>query len=125
DARLHRRAIFARAHDVRAIDAAMEAREQSPALGIGADDADESRPAAKRRDVIGGVARPAAHHFRGVVLQDQDRRFSRYASDLAVDKFVGNDVADDEHSAVRKAVDEGEKPLLAFGLAWLGMNGTG
>ena len=49
----------------------------------------------------------------------------RDAGDLAVDELVGDDVADDEHPAVRKAVDEREEPLLALGFAGLRMNGTG
>ena len=119
------RPVLARAHDVRAIDAAVKAREQAAAFGIRADHAHQTRAAAKGRDVVGRVARPAGHHLRRVVLEDQDRRLPGDAGDLAVDELVGDDVADDEDTAVREAVDEREQPLLALGLAGLRMNGTG
>ena len=109
----------------RAIDAAVKAREQAARFGIRADHAHQARAAAKGRDVVGGVARPAGHHLRRVVLQDQDRRFAGDAGDLAVDELVGDDVADHEDAAVREAVDEREQPLPALGLAGLRMDGTG
>jgi len=125
NARLHGRAVFAGAHDMGAIDAAVKAGEQPAPLGIGADHADETCAAAEGRDVVGGVARPAGHHFRRTVLEDQDRRFPGDSGDLTVDELVGDDVADDEDAAARKAVDEREEPLLALGFTRLRMNGTG
>ena len=123
NARLDRRPVLARAHDVRTVDAAVKARQQPPPFGIGAHHADEPRAAAERRDVVGGVARAAGDHLGRVVLQDQHRRFARDARDLAVDELVGDDVADDQHAAVRKAVDEREQALFALGFSRQRMNG--
>ena len=62
-----------------AVDAAMEAGEQAPPLGIGADEADEARPPAERGDVVRGVAgAPAtisvASYFRMSTGASRDTR---------------------------------------------------
>ena len=110
---------------VRALDAAMEAREQPAAFGIGADEAGEPRAAAERGDVVRGVAGAAGDHLGRVVLEDQHRRLARHARDLAVDELVGDEVADDQHAAAAEAVDEREQAFLALGLAGQRVNGSG
>ena len=123
DARLDRRAVLPRADDVRVVDAAVEARQQAPAFGVGARRAPTSlRPAAEGGDVVRRVARAAGDDLRRVVLQDQHRRLARHARHLAVDELVGDQIAEHEHAAAREAVDEGEEPFLALRFAGQGMD---
>ncbi len=77
--RLDRRPVAAHALDAPSIHAAMEAGQQPPAFRVGADTADKRRASAERRHVVGGVSRSTGHDLRGVVFQNQNRRFSRHA----------------------------------------------
>jgi len=103
----------------------VQARNHAPPLAIGAHQASQLGPAAERGDVVGGVAGAAGNHGRCVIPEDEHRRLARNARDLAEDELVGDDVADDQHKAARKAVDDGKQTLLEFGLTGQWMNGTG
>src|SRR5436190_8417535 len=122
--RLHRRAIRPRPQHPFAVDAAVKTRQQSPPLAVVADDAGQPGTAAERGDVVRRVASAARHDFRGVVLEDQHRRFARDSLDVAVDELVRDQVADDEHAPARETVDEPEQALSALGLAGLRMYGS-
>ena len=99
-----------RAHERRADRHARCSAPQQPAAGlVAADDADQSRAAAERRDVVGGVAAAARHDLGRVVLEDQHRRLARDARDAAVDELVGHDVADDGDRPAPQRVDQREE----------------
>src|SRR5439155_6779949 len=51
-------------------------------------------------------------------------RLTRDAGDVAVDELVGDEIADDQDAAARKAVDEPEQPFPALGLAGKRMHAT-
>ena len=111
-----------RTHDVRALDAAGEAREKPSPFGVGADQSRKAGAAPERGNVVRGVARAAGHHLGRVVLEDQHRRLARDAGDLAVDELVGDEVADDQHAAAAEPVDERKQAFLALGIAGQRMN---
>src|SRR5262249_16922059 len=125
DARFDRRAVPAGANDVAAVDTAMKAAQQAAAFGVRADEPEETRPAAQRGDVVGGVRRPASHHFGGVVFQDQDGRLARDARNLAIHELVRDQITDNEDAPARESLDKAQQALFALGLAGQRMDGTG
>src|SRR5712692_9333560 len=59
-----------------------------------------------RRPSTSAPTMPARHDLGGVVLENEHRRFARDPRHLAVDEFIGDEVADDEDAAAGEAVDE-------------------
>ena len=64
---------------------------------------------AQRGDIGRGVARSAGNNFGRVVVEDQDRRLTRYARELTVDELVDDEIAEDGYADAGKAVDEDQE----------------
>ena len=104
NARLDRRPVVLRAHDLRAVDGPREASRAGASLRASV----PTMPASARRapsaaTLLAALPAPPGNDLRGVVLEDEHRRLARDARDLAVDELVGDEVADDQHPSPPKA----------------------
>src|SRR5215468_2082360 len=102
----------------------MEAFEQPTAFRVVTDDTGETGTSAKRRDVVGRIARAARHNLGGVVLEDQNGSLARHAGNFSVDVLVGDQVANDQHTPAAEAIDEAEQTFFALGFSWKRMDGS-
>src|SRR5712692_5956916 len=79
--------------------------EQNTARLVFADNRDKGDFGAQSCKIRGAIGSAARHCFRMLVTQNEDGRFARDAADLAIDKPVGNRVADHEQALLRKGAD--------------------
>jgi hypothetical protein len=117
NAGLHRSQVFRRAHQGTCIDVP-QARAQPLARFVVASETDNLRKRPQRGHVAGGIARPARHNLRRVVLKDEHGRLARHAGDAPVDELVGDQVANNGDTAPMEPVDELQQPGL--GPAFIG-----
>ncbi len=110
DARLRRRAVSRGAEDRADVDLVRSQRTEKPApCFVPPGDAGQARGAPERRDVARGIAGASRHDFGRVVVENQDRRFTRDARDLAVNELVGDQVSGDDDPAPRERVNQREQ----------------
>ena len=79
---------------------------QPRARRVGADDADERRAAAKRRDVVRDVGRAPQTDVLGLELHDRDGSLGRNTRHAADDEAVEHHIACDEHGHTRESAHE-------------------
>src|SRR5215471_2240291 len=67
-------------------------------------------------EVINGIARAAGYYCAVAVAKNQDWGLTRDARNLAVDKFVGNQVSQYGDGELGKFLDDPDQPVCRFGI---------
>ena len=111
DARLDRRAIAAGPHQAGARHRTRQHLEQPIARLVASGERHQPHRSAETGDVVRGIAGAARHDLRGVVLEDQHRRFARHARDAAINEFVGNQITEDDNALTAERRNQREQRL--------------